>query len=157
MSSSTEMEAMQAMPITEADVAGFAAKLEAWYETLPPSEQALLQRLLDCAERRVPEALDVAGYAFPGIGARLTRLFAAGLMTASLAAPLAASAAPSFSVPGSALVSQQITQPPDDAIRAKAIALGAHFTGSALAGLESVPNGFRIRYQNCDIYYSPSA
>jgi hypothetical protein len=154
MSINPGVEAPAEAPITETDVAGFAAKLEAWYETLPPAEQAVLQRLLACAEGMAPEELDVAGYAFTGIGARVARLCAAGLMAATLAAPLAASAAPGFVIPGNAVTAHQITQPPEPVILAKALALGANFTGSQLSGLESVPNGFRIRYQNCDIYYS---
>ena len=94
MSSNTVLEGPPAVAITEADVAAFAAKLEAWYETLSPGEQAVLNRLLACVEGMAPEEFDVAGYALTGIGARLTWIFAAGLMTATLAAPLAASAAP---------------------------------------------------------------
>src|SRR5947209_20614392 len=76
--------------IREADVAGFAAKLEAWYETLPPGEQAVLQRLLACAEDAASEECDVEGYAVPSLGVRLTRILAMGLLGATLAAPLAA-------------------------------------------------------------------
>ena len=41
-------------------------------------------------------------------------------------------------------------------ITAKAAALGAAFTGPAASGCETVKGGHRVRYQNCDIYYSPS-
>src|SRR5207249_4171222 len=38
----------------------------------------------------------------------------------------------------------------------KAISLGGHdFTGDVVStALETVPHGFRVRYQKCDIYYS---
>jgi hypothetical protein len=153
----TGVEASPEVAITETDVAGFAAKLEAWYETLPPGEQAMLQRLLACVEGTASEECDVEGYALTGIGARLTRICAAGLMAATLAAPMAASAAPSFIIPlnPSAVLTDNRT--PEQIILAKALALGANFTGSRLSGLESVPAGSCIRYQKCDIYYSPSA
>src|SRR5207237_1303090 len=84
------LEITTGVAITEADVAGFAARLEAWYETLPAGEQMLLQRLLACAEGALADECDVEGYALPGMGARLARLFAAGLLTATLATSLTA-------------------------------------------------------------------
>jgi LGFP repeat len=43
------------------------------------------------------------------------------------------------------------------AIEDKARALGASFTGKAFTGrVETVPGGFRERFEKCDIYYSPS-
>src|SRR5262249_59093343 len=42
-------------------------------------------------------------------------------------------------------------------IQDKAAALGLHVTGYAVSSLEEVPSGHRIRYENCDIYYSPDA
>ncbi|MDV6375558.1 LGFP repeat-containing protein [Deinococcus arenicola] len=41
-------------------------------------------------------------------------------------------------------------------IDAKAAALGAGFTGNAVSGCEAVRGGHRRRFQNADIYYSPS-
>src|SRR5690349_13607518 len=76
--------------IREADVAAFAAKLEAWSETLLSGEQPVLQHLLACAEGVVLEEGEVEGYALPGIGARVARILATGLLGASLAAPIAA-------------------------------------------------------------------
>src|SRR5437764_1416726 len=87
-----ETDVLQSMPIAEADVAGLAAKLEAWYERLPAGEQALLERLLACAEGEASDDAEVEGFAMNGIGARLTRLLAAGVISAALAAPLAAPA-----------------------------------------------------------------
>ncbi len=40
-------------------------------------------------------------------------------------------------------------------IDAKAAALGAGFTGSAVSGCEAVRGGHRRRFQNADVYYSP--
>ncbi|WP_226342662.1 LGFP repeat-containing protein [Deinococcus sp. AJ005] len=42
-------------------------------------------------------------------------------------------------------------------IDAKAAALGAGFTGNAVSGCEAVRGGHRKRFQNADIYYSPSS
>ena len=52
MSTPTELEAAANVPIGEADVAGFAARLEAWYQTLPPGEQAVLQRSVSILPER---------------------------------------------------------------------------------------------------------
>lgn len=41
-------------------------------------------------------------------------------------------------------------------ISAKATDLGGSFTGNAISDCEPVRGGHRRRYQNCDIYYSPS-
>lgn len=53
--------------ITEADVAGFTTKLDAWGQTLAPAEQTLLHLLLARAEGTVPEEMDVSGYSLPGV------------------------------------------------------------------------------------------
>jgi len=90
MSIHTNLKSFPEVPITEADAAGFAAKLEAWYETLAPGEQAVLQRLLVCAESGVSEEGEVEGYAVSSLGARLSRILSTGLLGATLAAPLAA-------------------------------------------------------------------
>ena len=42
-------------------------------------------------------------------------------------------------------------------IAAKAAALGAAFTGNAVSSCEAVKGGHRVRYANCDIYYSPAS
>src|SRR5262249_599347 len=60
-----------------------------------------------------------------------------------------------------------VTRPPVDplaitarpevqAITAKADALGRAFTGAPVSWLEEVPGGHRVRYQRCEIYYSPA-
>jgi hypothetical protein len=41
-----------------------------------------------------------------------------------------------------------------DAIMAKAKQLGGQFTGSRLSDLQAVPGGYRVLFQNCDIYDS---
>ncbi|WP_051668733.1 LGFP repeat-containing protein [Deinococcus frigens] len=41
-------------------------------------------------------------------------------------------------------------------IDAKALSLGAGFTGNAVSGCEAVRGGHRKRFQNADLYYSPS-
>src|ERR1044072_5239722 len=84
-----KLDVLQAIPITEADVAGFAAKLEAWYQTLPPNEEAVLERLLACAEQTWSEDGAGEGYAVAGIGGRLTRIGAGGVIGATIAMPLA--------------------------------------------------------------------
>jgi hypothetical protein len=89
----------------------------------------------------------------------LARVLAAGIVGATLALPLAATAGPL-----SDLVSTLAGNAPDltripptaeeQAIRTKAAALGSAFTGLAVSRLETVPGGFRIRYEHCDIYFS---
>jgi hypothetical protein len=83
----------------------------------------------------------------------LTSLLFAAAATAALLAPIGASANPILLInPGAILhLSPELI-----AISDKANALGAGFTGNAVSGLETVTGGFRIRYQNCDIYYSAS-
>src|SRR5262249_10181172 len=136
-----QLEVLQALPITEAEVAGFAAKLEAWCETLLPSEQAALERLLACAEGAVPEDTEVEGYAVTGIRMRLTRSLAAGALGATLATPLAAPGDASAdtvavkNVPPVITKGPVITLAPEDYILSKAAVLGAAFTGNALSGL----------------------
>ena len=39
-------------------------------------------------------------------------------------------------------------------ISQKASQLGQEFTGNAVSGVETVTGGYRVRYRNCDIYYS---
>lgn len=46
----------------DAEVAAFAEKLDAWAQTLAPSEQALLNRLLTRAASADPEPEDTEGY-----------------------------------------------------------------------------------------------
>lgn len=48
------------------------------------------------------------------------------------------------------------TTPEQQAIIAKADALGRAFTGAPVSWLEAIPGGHRIRYQGCEIYYSPA-
>jgi hypothetical protein len=116
----------------------------------------VLQRLLDCAEGKASEESDVEGYVLPGIGAKLARIFAAGLVVGTLAGPLAAPPAASATLQFTAPVVGQYNASPAQIIADKAIALGGHeFTGDVVStALETVPKGFRVRYQKCDIYYS---
>lgn len=80
---------------------------------------------------------------------------AASAVFAALTAPVPATAGPLTSRAGVIFVPPGILFSPELlAITDKASALGSGFTGSALSGLETVTGGFRIRYQNCDIYYS---
>lgn len=102
-----------------------------------------------------PDAATLANSARSG---RLMRLFAAGVMGVALAMPLAVptTAAP---ISGNPVSVPQLT--PALAARAiiqdKAQALGAAFTGKAVSSsVEAVPGGYRMRFQRCDIYYSPS-
>jgi hypothetical protein len=153
-----EMNDPTAVPITEADVAGFAAKLGAWYEMLPPGEQAVLQQLVACAEAATAGECEVEGYALPGMGARLVRLFAAGLLTATLATSLIAPPAASAAGPITASVvntQHPIVLTPEQIIETKAASLGPTFTGTRRSTvLEHVEGGVFLHYDNCDIYYS---
>jgi hypothetical protein len=85
---------------------------------------------------------------------KFVHLFAAGLVGATLALPMAASAETAILLPGLVKASALVVLTPEQSIVNKAVSLGAAFTGAAVSGLETVPGGFRIRYQNCDIYYS---
>src|SRR5262245_49144489 len=90
------------------------------------------------------------------------RLFAAGLMAATFTAPMAASAALNGTVAGvlgtfNPVVIQTSNSPERQAIMARAARLGAGITGPAISGLETVLDGFRIRFKNVDIYFSSSA
>jgi hypothetical protein len=93
---------------------------------------------------------------------QFARLFAAGLMVAALVVPVAASAGVDTFLNsgvkvGGGVLALPPPPPPEQIIRDKAAnSLGANFTGPALSGLEEVPGGHRIRYKNCDIYYSPT-
>src|SRR5260370_3022746 len=80
---------------------------------------------------------------------------AASAVLPALPAPGPATAGPLTSRSGVIFVPPGIFFSPELlAITDKANALGSGFTGKALSGLETVTGGFRIRYQNCDIYYS---
>jgi hypothetical protein len=82
------------------------------------------------------------------------QLLAAGFIGMGLALPLAASANNFNLVPALVKASLVVALTPEQSIANKAVSLGAAFTGAAVSGLETVPGGFRIRYQHCDIYYS---
>jgi hypothetical protein len=84
------------------------------------------------------------------------RTFATGLIAAALAAPLAASAATGANTAAVVNTLHPIVLTPEQIIQNKAAALGAAFTGNAVSSLECVTGGYRIRYENCDVYYSPS-
>jgi len=62
---------------------------------------------------------------------------------------------PPVNSPPSTHVYPQAPSDPGTAIELKALALGSSFTGAPISGLETVPGGYRIQYQNCDIYDSP--
>src|SRR5690242_14569164 len=144
MSANSSLQSVTHAAITEADVAGFAAKLEAWCQTLAPGEQALLDQLLARAERAASEDGEIEGYAMAGIAARLARLFAAGVLPATfiapLAAPMAASAAPAAGLAGS--IAGAVAQAPElitqiihtkaDQLRAQ---FGANFVGPEVTGV----------------------
>jgi hypothetical protein len=88
------------------------------------------------------------------VSVTLARTFAVSLIGATLALPLAASAdtlAVNLNLVKTGVV---IALTPEQAIENKAVSLGAAFTGAKVSGLETVPGGFRIRFQKCDIYYS---
>jgi hypothetical protein len=78
-----------------------------------------------------------------------------GLMAAGVAAAMVTSGPPVGAAPGVNDV-HPIVASPEQIIQGKASALGADFTGPAVGSgtVETVPGGYRIRYQNCDIYYS---
>ena len=61
---------------------------------------------------------------------------------------------PPVNSPPSTHVYPQAPSDPGTAIELKALALGSSFTGTPISGLETVPGGYRIQYQNCDIYDS---
>ena len=85
----------------------------------------------------------------------LTRIAAAGLVGAALLAPWPAHAALSVKSKVGAAVNQHVSFTETFAIARindKADALGSGFTGKALTGIESVPGGYRIQYEGCDIY-----
>jgi hypothetical protein len=89
----------------------------------------------------------------------LVRAITAGAVLAGLAAPLTAWAGPIQIFPGVLHIPPGIVLDPavlaKSSIDAKASQLGHDFTGDAVSGLEQVNGGYRIRYQNCDIYDSP--
>ncbi len=84
----------------------------------------------------------------------LTHVLAVGLASASLAAPLTALAGPSVILNPGVKAGAIAVIIPELRINDKANQLGAGFTGRAVSGLEKVPGGYRIRFENCDIYYS---
>lgn len=83
-------------------------------------------------------------------------MFAVAALSAALAAPMAASAE-GWGFVGLLPANATVLLTPAQIIQSKAAALGFQVTGYAISDLEAVPNGHRIRYQNCDIYYSPAA
>ncbi|MGH2584957.1 MAG: hypothetical protein ACRDJE_08590 [Dehalococcoidia bacterium] len=48
--------------VEDADVAGFAVKLDAWARDLTPAEQTLLNRMIERAASAAPEPEDTQGY-----------------------------------------------------------------------------------------------